>query len=170
MIVWISGAYGVGKSTLAEALSPRMNGAIIFDAEELGNAVRENYPGEPFGVVFEDYPLWSEFCIRLLKDIAEKYDRDILVPMTLVRKKSQRIIDTLKKDGLDTRLVILEASHKTVHDRILMRGEDEDCWCIENIEMSRNGSGLLDGIKISADGRTPEEIAEEVLYKLEYKS
>ena len=47
MIVWISGAYGVGKSTLAEALAGKLEDAMVFDAEEVGNAVRGNYPGEP---------------------------------------------------------------------------------------------------------------------------
>ena len=42
MIIWISGPYGVGKSTLAEAMATKMNNTLIFDAEEVGNAVREN--------------------------------------------------------------------------------------------------------------------------------
>lgn len=62
MIVWISGAYGVGKSTLAEAMAARMENALVFDAEEVGNAVRGNYPNCPYGYIFEDYPLWGEFC------------------------------------------------------------------------------------------------------------
>lgn len=48
MIIWISGAYGVGKSTLAEVLVNKIENAMIFDAEEVGNAVRENYPDEPY--------------------------------------------------------------------------------------------------------------------------
>ena len=44
-----------------------------FDAEEVGNAVRGNYPGCPYGYIFEDYPLWGEFCYLLLKDIHEKF-------------------------------------------------------------------------------------------------
>ncbi len=169
MIVWISGAYGVGKSTLAEALSPKMSGAIIFDAEEVGNAVRGNYPGEPFGAVFEDYPMWGKFCAALIADIHKMYNKDILVPMTLVRKSSQSIIDALNAEGIDARLVILTASRQSIHDRILARGEDEDCWCMENLDMAIEGSEALSGLKISTDGRSPEEIAEEVLYKLKYK-
>ena len=46
MIIWISGAYGVGKSTLAEALAGRMGDALVFDAEEVGNAVRESVPDD----------------------------------------------------------------------------------------------------------------------------
>ena len=119
MIIWISGPYGVGKSTLAEAMADKMKNVLIFDAEEVGNAVRENYPDCPYGYIFEDYPLWGEFCYLLLKDVHEKFHKDILVPMTLLRKESYGIIEKLNRDGIDTRLVVLEASYQTVHDRIL---------------------------------------------------
>ena len=51
--------------TLADYLASRMEGARVFDAEAVGNAVRDNYPGCPYGVVFEDYPLWGDFCYQL---------------------------------------------------------------------------------------------------------
>lgn len=85
MIIWISGPYGVGKTTLAEAMAAKMDNALVFDAEKVGNAVRGNYPDCPYGYIFEDYPLWGEFCYLLLKDIHEKFHMDILVPMTLLR-------------------------------------------------------------------------------------
>lgn len=66
MIIWISGAYGVGKSTLASALVEKIGNSVVFDAEIVGNAVRGNYPDEPYGVIFEDYPLWCEFNYRKL--------------------------------------------------------------------------------------------------------
>lgn len=163
MIIWISGPYGVGKSTLAEAMATKMENAIIFDAEEVGNAVRENYPDCPYGYIFEDYPLWGEFCYLLLKDVHEKFRKDILVPMTLLRAESYSIIEKLLRDGIDTRLVVLEAGYQTVHDRILTRGEEEGCWCMENIELSRAGSAALPGIHIQADGKSVENIMEELL-------
>ena len=46
-MIWLSGAYGVGKSTLAEAMCAQLPGAAIFDAEEVGNAVRGSFPGSP---------------------------------------------------------------------------------------------------------------------------
>lgn len=166
MIIWISGAYGIGKSTLAEAMAEKMENALIFDAEDVGNAVRENYPDCPYGYIFEDYPLWSEFCYMLLKDIHEKFHKDILVPMTLLRKESYWIIEKLNRDGIKTHLVILEASHQTVHDRILARGEEEGCWCMENIELARDGSAVLPGIHIQTDGRTVDELTNSVWVEL----
>lgn len=166
MIIWISGPYGVGKSTLAETMAEKMENALIFDAEEVGNAVRENYPDCPYGYIFEDYPLWSEFCCMLLKDIHEKFQKDILVPMTLLREKSYGIIEKLNRDGIQTYLVVLEASYQTVHDRILARGEEEGCWCMENIELAREGSVTLPGIHIQTDNRTVAELAAFVMEEL----
>ena len=166
MIIWISGPYGAGKSTLAERMAARMGNAWLFDAEEVGNAVRDNYPDCPRGVIFEDYPLWGEFCCRLLRDIHESCRKDVLVPMTLLRESSYRIIETLRQAGIDTRLVILEASHQTVRDRILARGEEEGCWCMEQIEPSRAGSAALPGLHVPTDGKTPEELCALVLAHL----
>ena len=163
MIIWISGAYGVGKSTLAEAMAAKMENALIFDAEEVGNAVRGNYPDCPYGYIFEDYPLWGEFCYMLLKDVHEKFHKDILVPMTLLRRDSYGIIDKLNRDGIDTHLIVLEADYQTVHDRILSRGEEEGCWCMENIELAREGSAALPGIHIQTDDKTVDELCDEVL-------
>ncbi len=167
MIIWISGPYGVGKSTLAKAMAARMDNALIFDAEEVGNAVRGNYPDCPYGYIFEDYPLWGEFCYMLLKDVHEKFHKDILVPMTLLRRDSYGIIEKLNRDRIKTHLVILEASHQTVHDRVLARGEEEGCWCMENIELARNGSAALPGIHISTDNKSVDELCDEVLLQID---
>lgn len=160
MIVWISGAYGVGKSTLAKALVNKMDNAIVFDAEMVGDAVRENYPNEPYGVIYEDYPLWCEFNYKLLKDIHNTFHYNIFVPMTLVRQNSyDKIIQRLLDDGIDTKLIILEGSYQCIHDRILARGEEEGCWCMENIEMSSDGSkAIQNGYHILTDNKSVEEL------------
>lgn len=144
-------------------MAKKMNNALVFDAEEVGNAVRENYPDCPYGYIFEDYPLWGEFCYMLLKDVHEKFHKDILVPMTLLREESYGIIQKLNREGIKTCLIILEASRQTVRDRILARGEEEGCWCMENIELSRSASAALPGVRIDTDRRAVDELADTVL-------
>ena len=167
MIIWISGPYGVGKSTLAEALIEKMDNALIFDAELVGDAVRSNYPDIPYGYIYEDYPLWGEFCCKLLTDVHNTFHQDILVPMTLLRNASyESIIQKLRENGVETHLVVLEASYDSVHDRILARGEEEGCWCMENIALAREGSSALPGLHINTDGVTVDELVEIVLKEI----
>lgn len=166
MIYWISGAYGVGKSTVAEQLKMRLAKAHIFDAEEVGNAVRDNYPKEcRHSIVFEGYPLWRELNYRLLKDINSKYDGDIIVPMTLILDVSYtEIIRRLIEDGIYVGYVILDGDRQTVHDRILKRGEDEECWCMKNIQTCIDAQrGDKRAVHINTIGRTPGAIADEII-------
>lgn len=167
MIIWISGPYGVGKSTLAEAMVDQMENALIFDAELVGDAVRSNYPDDPYGYIYEDYSLWSEFCCKLLTDVHNNFHKDILIPMTLLRSASyESIIRKLRDNGIETHLVVLEASYDSVHDRILARGEEEGCWCMENIALAREGCSALPGIHINTDGVTVDELVEIILKEI----
>ena len=65
---------------------------------------------------------------------------------------------------MDVRLIILEASYQNIHDRILARGETEDCWCMQNIQMaSRESNALREGYHINTDGASIEELVQAVL-------
>lgn len=165
MIIWLSGAYGVGKSTVAEALRRMLGNARIIDLESLGTAVRDNYPDCPNGYIFEDYPLWAEFSCKLIEDVQKHHCETLLVDMTLVRDGSRiAVLERLKADGFDVRFVVLTASRQTVHERILARGEEEDCWCMENLDMALKASAAIPGaFHVNTDGVAVEEIVEEIL-------
>ena len=167
IIYWINGAYGVGKSTIAECLKKKLTKAHIFDAEEVGNAIRDNYPEEEkHSVIFEDYPLWRETNCRLLLDISNKYDGDIIVPMTLIREESYyEIIKKLEDSGVAVKYVFLDGDYQTIHDRIIARGEKEDCWCMQNINSCLEiQSSEKHAIHINTVEKTPDEIADMIKY------
>lgn len=165
MIIWINGPYGVGKSSLAENLHERNPHSFIFDAETVGNAIRDNLPKELFnGYTFERYPLWFTTCAELLADIAHRYDGDIYVPMTLVFSDSfEKIERPLKERNIRISHILLESSRQIVHDRILARGEDEDCWCMRHIDLclkQQNDFGNV--IRIASHGKSVSELAMDV--------
>lgn len=84
--------------------------------------------------------------------------------MTLLRQNSYRIIENLRKDGIDTHLVVLGADHQTVHDRILDRREKEGCWCMQNIDMCLDAlQSDRHAVHIGTCDKTPERIAEEIM-------
>ena len=88
MIYWLNGAYGVGKTTVANRLLPLLRNAHLFDPELVGNGIRDNYPEALFCETYEEYPIWLETNYRLLKDLHARHDGDIVVPMTLLREGS----------------------------------------------------------------------------------
>ena len=46
---------------MAEVLQKKLPKAHIFDAEEVGNAIRDNFPEESkYSIIFEGYSLWRE--------------------------------------------------------------------------------------------------------------
>lgn len=166
MIIWINGAYGVGKSTVAKALHKMNSNSFIFDAEAVGNAVRDNLPQKLFnGYIFENYDLWFEMIVKLLISIKQSYQGDIYVPMTLVYQDSfQKIEEPLKKQGIQIKHMLLEANYETIHDRILSRGEEEGCWCMNHIDLCLNQQrDFSDVMRIPTDTNTPQEIAKHII-------
>lgn len=68
MIVWLNGAFGAGKSTVAVALRELTPGARLFDPEYVGFLLRRFVP-IPTGD-FQDLPLWRELVVAHLAGLA----------------------------------------------------------------------------------------------------
>ena len=83
MIVWINGAFGGGKSTLAEELHRRLPDAMPFDPEYVGYLLRMWVP-ERDSVDFQDLPLWRKLVAQFAVGLRAEYGRLLIVPMTLV--------------------------------------------------------------------------------------
>lgn len=165
MIIWINGSYGVGKSTIARELHKLNPESFIFDAESVGNAIRDNMPKQLFnGYIFEGYDLWFKTIVELLKAINKQYKGDIYIPMTLVYPDSfDKIANPLREEGITLYHVLLEANYEIIHDRILNRGETEDCWCMQHINMCLTNQHEFKNVRrISTINKTPFDIANKI--------
>ena len=165
-IYWINGPYGVGKTTSANLLKDRLNKAYIIDPEQVGNAIRDNYPKEMFKETFEEYPLWLETNYKLLHDIYDKYDGDIIVPMTLLKEESYlQIIKRLQDDGINVDYVFLDGDEKTLYHRMVELGREEpDGWCVKHIPIClRAQKEEKHAIHINTIDKTPDEIVDQII-------
>ncbi len=165
MIIWINGAYGVGKSTTAEALHKRIANSFIFDPEMVGNCVRETKPDSLWQDDFQDYPAWRQMTYVLLKELCETYSGTVIVPMTILNPVYfSQVIEPLRNEGIQVSHLILEAAPETIAARILARKEDETCWCYRQIP--RCVAALRDtisGITINTDQKSVDDVVSEIL-------
>ena len=165
MIYWLNGAYGVGKTTVAEALKPLLKNAHICDPECTGDAIRDSYPDVLFRDTFEQYPLWTETVFGILKDLAARYDGDVIAPMTLLREESyEAIVKRLKDCGVPIRYLFLDADAETLRHRMVDLGREEpDSWCVAHIPACLKAQAEdRRAIHIDTLGKTPQEIAREI--------
>lgn len=83
MMIWINGAFGAGKTTLAEELHTRMPEALAFDPEYVGFILRKWVPSPDSGD-FQDIPLWRKLVAEFATGMTADYGRPLIIPMTLV--------------------------------------------------------------------------------------
>ena len=133
MILWLNGPYGVGKSTVAETLHTMLTDSMIFDAEQVGNAIRDNMPENLFRETFEEYPLWADVCVQMLQTLSVAYPGHVLVPMTIRLNDSMIIFSRLRDAGTDIRHIMLTTTEEEILRRILLRGEGAECWCAQQV-------------------------------------
>jgi len=134
-VVWINGAFGVGKTTVAELLVERLGAAFLIDPEVIGTALRDDlvppslYPGD-----FQDLELWRAFTREAVRDAAQRFDGFVIVPMTIARpdyfeEVVRAIASTVRLDHFT-----LMASRETIVERELRRPDDQSAWVQQTVD------------------------------------
>ena len=165
MLYWLNGAYGVGKTTVAKRLQARLTNAHIFDPELVGDGIRDNYPEALFCEIYEEYPIWLDTCCRLLKDLYERHDGDVVAPMTLLREASYAaILGRLQDEGVPVKYIYLDADEATLRHRLIDLGREKpDSWCVRHIPACLIAQAAdTHAVHIDTVNRTPEDIADEI--------
>jgi cytidylate kinase len=140
MIIWINGAFGSGKTQTAYELSRRIPNSFIYDPENIGYFIRENIPKELNSGDFQNYTMWREFNYSMLKYITNKYKGIIIVPMTISNPQYfNEIVSKLREDGVLIRHFVLCASKETILKRLKSRGEVENSWAEQQIDICIQG-------------------------------
>ena len=84
MIIWINGAFGSGKTSVATRLNEIIEKSHIYDPEEVGFYLRSNLPKEMVEPDFQDIELWRLVNYQVILEAAKNYQGTLIVPMTLV--------------------------------------------------------------------------------------
>jgi chloramphenicol 3-O-phosphotransferase len=170
----INGAFGAGKTSVANAFLQRMENAMLFDPEEVGYMLRTVIPehvklAEERTGDFQDLTLWPTMTVHTAEQLQRTYGKDLIVPMTIVNKTYfQYILDGFKKIDQETQHFCLAAKKETIHHRLLERGEPEGNWCFQQTE--RCLAAYEDesfGKFIQTDDLSVEEIVDEIMNEID---
>lgn len=118
MMIWINGAFGAGKTTLAEELHRRLPDALAFDPEYVGRILNRWVPSPESGD-FQDIPLWRKLVAEFAIGMTADYGRPLIIPMTLVnRAYREEIFGLISKAGERVLHVFLDVPPEELRRRI----------------------------------------------------
>jgi deoxyadenosine/deoxycytidine kinase len=172
MIIMLNGAFGVGKSSAAEALTQSLPNSMLYDPEEVGAMVRRITQGVREGNEntddYQDIALWRSLTIDVAQRLRKKYKRTLIIPMTITRLEYFREI----KQGLarlapDLHHFCLTASIHTIHQRLEERGMPNGSWAHQQTERCLQAFQSAEFKElIDMEHRNPHEVADLILNQI----
>jgi hypothetical protein len=170
MIVWINGAFGVGKTSVARALSRKWPTALLFDPEEVGFMLRKVVPKDFQTGDFQDLPLWRRLTVETAAGLLEQTGRPLIVPMALVDPKYfAEVVGELRMRGVSVHHFALVASRDTIGRRLRRRWElpSSKRWAMAQLDHCVSALESPEfRVHVRTDDRSVDEVLEEVLSHL----
>jgi len=153
VIVFLNGAFGIGKTTVARLLRNRLPGSAIFDPELLGIVLQRLpswLPGSGRGADdFQDLLLWRRGNLRALR-VARAFRRALIVPMAFLN------LDTLRE--------FLDGAER-IEQRAARSGAVGRSWQLRGTRGARVRRARRDGAS-DARGHRARDCAEDLLVTL----
>lgn len=171
MIIWLNGAYGAGKTTIAELLHEKIESSWIYDPEQIGEFFQANLPQEIQEDDFQQYPEWRIWNVRMLEKLDKEYQGLVIVPMTLYREGYfKEIIKTLENKRVVVHHFLLEVSSKGLKERLNLRSNRVREWCLSHLEAELDFfEGLPSSQKIDNEHQEKEVVVQKILKKIGVK-
>ena len=169
-VVWINGAFGAGKSTVAKRLAAALPDAAVFDPEPLARLIRAAMPPARRPSDYQDSALWRHLTVEAVGGLATS-SGVVIVPMTLIDERYfADTIGVLRASGVHVHHFSLTASPATIRRRLLKRQVTRlmhprsTRWAIDRVE--RCCAALADPAfheQIDTDALTVTEIVDRIL-------
>lgn len=169
MIIWLNGAFGSGKSTIAELLRSKIELSHIYDPEQVGYFLWHVFPenmkkkGD-----FQDLEIWRSINYQIIKHMYDNYEGTLIIPMTITNMDYyNQIIGNFINDGVKIYHFVLDADKENIKKRLINRGECENSWAEQQIDRCLQAfENTVDGEKINTNNLSAEELANIIIKKI----
>ena len=166
MIVWINGAYGVGKSTIAAALVKHRPGALLYDPEPLGYFLRDLVRPAERSQDYQELAIFAPVVIEVARQLHMTYGRDLVMSLGVWQPGQAAQI----REGLEqidqVRHYTLTASRSTINKRLMYRGDGQQAmrWIHERLDDAIESlSSPAFSVQIPTDNLAPSQVIERII-------
>ncbi|WP_329459209.1 NUDIX hydrolase [Streptomyces sp. NBC_01497] len=174
MIVWINGAFGAGKTSVARELVDLIPNSTLYDPDVVGAGLGRLLPQKRLAEVddYQDLPIWRRLVVDAAAALLAEVGGVLVVPMTLLRQDYRdEMFGGLAARRIPVRHVLLTADETILRERIARREEYGDDpgrgrstrrWCYEHIEPYRSALGgwlAQDAHQVDTTELTPGQAA-----------
>ena len=163
LVVWINGAFGVGKTAVADELVRLLPDAVLFDPEELGVLLRAVVPLAEQTDDFQDLAAWRATTLAAVVSLARSRPGVVVVPMTVVDDAYfDEIVGGVRRSGVEVVHVALVAPAEVIEARLRARSHMEG-WGHDRIDRCVAAlAGAQFGEHLDASVATAAQLARQI--------
>jgi chloramphenicol 3-O-phosphotransferase len=164
VFVFLNGAFGIGKTSVAGALRRRLPRAVILNPEYIGYLL-QRLPARTLDD-FQDSPAWRSLTIAAARTLG-RFRPIVIIPMAFTNVEYlDQLRSALSQSGTVFHFCLV-APLSTVQARLAARGEPVSdprrAWVHRRAaECCAVHAGRAFGIQVEATDRAPSEIAAEI--------
>ncbi len=112
MIIWLNGPFGIGKTTTAQALVRHLPGALLFDPQPFGAALRTSVATVETAPDFQDLRAWPMLRAGTARVLRSTCGCSLVMPLTVWRRPTAEavLVGLRNVDCSGTRLQVAKHS------------------------------------------------------------
>ncbi|NJQ03707.1 NUDIX hydrolase [Streptomyces zingiberis] len=121
MIVWLNGAFGTGKSTVARELADLIPGSLLYDPEPVADGLRAVLPRKRLDEVgdVQELPAWRRLTVETAAAVLAEAPGVLIVPMTLLTQEHRdEIFGGFASRRIPVRHILLHTAETILRQRI----------------------------------------------------
>lgn len=165
-VIWLNGAFGAGKTTVARKLGTLLPDAMTLDPEDIGGMLSKVIPADQRSDDFQDLRLWRRLTVAAVAGVLRDHPGLLLVPMTVADAGYfDETVGELRRSGITVHHVTLVADPRTIRRRLLLRPLHPRAtrWALKRVERcTRALQSPRFAAHLTTDSRSVSEVAADV--------